>query len=867
MAIAPGTRLGSYEIVALIGAGGMGEVYRARDARLERDVAIKVLPATAADNADRLQRFAQEARATAALNHPHILAVHDIGAENGVHYVVSELLEGESLRSVLERGPLPPRKAIEYAAHVARGLAAAHERHVVHRDLKPDNIFITRDGRAKILDFGLARILHAAEPGDQTMTAGATAGTTPGMVLGTMGYMSPEQVRGLSVDHRSDIFSFGALLYEMVSGKRAFRGATPADTMSAILSADPPEFEGATRNIPPILDRLVRRCLEKSPEERYQSARDLAFNLEALSTMSPGEPGSGTVSAVSAAGAAPAPHSRSSGRTRAALALLVGLAAGGAAGVWRASSTELPPTASYKQLTFRRGAIASARFAPDGQSIVYAAEWEGRPASLFTGRVDGIGERPLSIDGQIEDVSSGGEVALLTNLQRAGNVVRGTLSRMPLAGGAPRAVLDNVGSASWSPDGKQLAIVRAKADGAWQLEFPIGTVLYETRNWIETPRVSADGTRVAFLEHPPVGGDNRGHVSVIASGQKTDVSGDYSVLVGLGWHPNGELWFSGSDTGLLTQLLAVRPGQPVRRVAGIPAAVVLRDLRPDGGVLVETITRKARMLLRTVGESEDRDIGWFDYPLLRDISPDGKYVLFDEEGEGGGAEYSMFMRPTDGGPAVRLADGYAQRFAPDMKHVLATRPGRPGLRIVPIGPGETHEIPRVIADFRPNGPPRWWPDGQSIVQTGSLGGAAPRTYLIDITTGEGRAITPEGVIGWTASADARRLVVTVKGAQQILTLDSGSLTPLRGLAPGDQILRWSADGRALFVSRVLSPRQRDLARLDLSTGRREVIATFGPTDAAGVLAIAAPAVSADGRVFAYRYQQLLSDLFVATGLK
>jgi hypothetical protein len=294
----------------------------------------------------------------------------------------------------------------------------------------------------------------------------------------------------------------------MVSGKHAFRGATPADTMSAILSEDPPEVESVTRNIPPILDRLVRRCLEKSPEERYQSARDLAFNLEALSTTSPGEPGSGSVSGLGVAGAVPVPHSPSSGWTRAALALLVGLAAGGAAGVRRASSTEPPPTPSYKQLTFRRGSIASARFAPDGQSILYAAGWEGRPASLFTGRVDGIGERPLSIDSQVEDVSGSGEVALLTNLQRRGNVIRGTLSRMPLAGGAPRAVLDNVGSASWSPDGKQLAIVRAKAEGGWQLEFPIGTVLYDTPNWIETPRVSPDGTRVAFLEHPAIGGDN-----------------------------------------------------------------------------------------------------------------------------------------------------------------------------------------------------------------------------------------------------------------------------------------------------------------------------------------------------------------------
>jgi hypothetical protein len=870
MALAPGTRLGNYEVIAALGAGGMGEVYRARDSRLGREVAVKVLPGNAARDADRLQRFAQEARATAALNHPNILTVYDIGSENDVQFVVSELLDGETLRTVLERGALPPRKAAEYGAQIARGLAAAHERHIVHRDLKPDNIFITREGRAKILDFGLARILQAADPADRTITAGATAGTTPGMVLGTMGYMSPEQVRGLAADHRSDIFSFGAVLYEMVSGKRAFRGATPADTMSAILSADPPEFETSTRSIPPILDRLVRRCLEKSPEERYQSARDLAFNLEALSTMSPGEPGSGMVGSAAVVGVAPA-RPRSTGWTRAAIALLVGLAAGGAAGVWRAAPARATDPPTYRQLTFRRGLIASARFAPDGQSMMYAAAWEGRPTSLFTGRVDGIGEQPLPIEGQVEDVSSTGEVLLLTKLQQGVSFMTfGTLARMPLGGGAPRPVVESVGSASWGPDGQALAIVRVRftPERRWHLEYPAGTVLYDTPNWIEAPRVSSDGARIAFLEHPPVGGDNRGHVSVVTrSGEKSEVTGEYSMLTGLAWHPNGELWFGGSDSGLLTQLLAVRPGQPVRRVAGLPAAVVLHDVRPDGGVLLGTVTRKSRILVRSPGEPDDRDIGWLDYPLLRDMSADGKFILFDEQGEGGGANYSVFMRPTDGGPAVRLTDGYANSFAPDMTQVLTTRPGRPGLRIVPVGPGEPRELGPVARDFTPAGPVRFWPDGKHVVTSGRVGSGEQRSYLVDLATGAARPITPEKVMGWVASPDTRSLVVTTDAGLRIFSLDTNTIASIKGLAQGDQAIRWSADGRAVFVSRVLSPRLRDLARLDLRTGRRDVIATFGPTDAAGVSTLSAPVVSADGRVFAYRYNQMLSDLFVATGLR
>ena len=872
MTLAPNTRLGAYEILSLIGAGGMGEVYRARDLRLARDVAVKVLPTEAATDSERLSRFAQEARATAALNHPNILAVYDVGAEGSVNYVVSELLEGETLRAMLERGALPPRKAIDYSAQIARGLAAAHERHIVHRDLKPDNIFITREGRPKILDFGLARVLQAVEPDGPTMTR-EPGGTTPGRVLGTMGYMSPEQVRGLAVDHRSDIFSFGAVLYEMLTAKRAFRGATPADTMSAILSGDPPELESGTRPIPPMLDHLLRRCLEKSPDERYQSARDLAFNLESLSTIPTSDPSS-TKALAAAATAASSPARRVPKWALVAIALLAGLIAGGAAMSWRAAWSGSADAASYRQLTFRRGLLTGARFAPDGQSMVYAAAWEGRPSTLFTARIDGIGERSLSIEGLVEDVSSTGEVALLTDIERTDSYeTPGTLARMPLGGGAPRAVVENVGSASWGPDG-QLAIVRFTAEGRCRLEFPVGTVLYDTPNWIEAPRVSPDGTRVAFLEHLAVGSnDNRGHISVVTlSGQKTDITGEYAMLVGLEWHPNGELWFTASDTGMLTKLFAVRPGQQVRLVAGLPTAVVLHDVRPDGAVLLATVSSKARMLLRSAADAEDRDLSWFDYPNLRDMSADGKYILFEEQGEGGGPDYSVFMRQTDGAPAVRLADGYAMVFAPDMRHVLTLRAGRAGRdwRIVPIGPGEPRgysDMPGFVPDFEPRSFPRWWPDGRALALAGRVAGGPPRSYLLNIATKEYRPITPEGIVGTLASPDAKSLVVNAQGELRLFRMDDGGTAPIRGLTDSDQVIRWSGDGRALFVTRRITRYKYELSRVALATGRRDAIATFGPTDTAGVRQVAAPVVSADGRVFAYRYSQILSDLFIATGLE
>src|SRR6266446_2074062 len=284
MTLAAGTRLGRYEIRSKIGEGGMGEVYRARDEKLNRDVAIKVLPATLSQDGDRLRRFEQEAQAAGALNHSNILAVYDVGMHDGSPYIVSELLEGEELREQFKAGPLTQRKALDYAQQITQGLAAAHERGITHRDLKPENLFVTNDGRVKILDFGLAKLTGTSDgTKSQTDVPTRRVNTDPGMVMGTMAYMSPEQLKGQPADHRSDIFSFGAILYEMLSGKRAFRGESMAETMSAILREDPPDLSETNKTVSPALERLVRHCLEKNPEERFHSARDLAFAIENLS--------------------------------------------------------------------------------------------------------------------------------------------------------------------------------------------------------------------------------------------------------------------------------------------------------------------------------------------------------------------------------------------------------------------------------------------------------------------------------------------------------------------------------------------------------------------------------------------------------
>ncbi len=520
MTLAAGSKLGPYEILSAIGAGGMGEVYKAKDPRLGREVAIKVLPASFSQDADRLRRFEQEAKAAGVLNHPNITAVYDIGTHDDAPYVVQELLEGETLRAVLSGGRVPPRKAIDYALQIAHGLSAAHEKGIVHRDLKPENLFVTKDGRLKILDFGLAKLTHQEEGNQATNFPTATAGTEPGVVMGTLGYMSPEQVRGKPADPRSDIFSFGAILYEMLSGKRAFHGDSAADTMSAILREDPPDLSVTNQSISPGLERIVRHCLEKNPEQRFHSAHDVAFALDALSS----------TSATGAGSVAPIPAGGRKRQLLPAAGLALALAAVAIAYFLgrRAESRARPEGASFQQLTFRQQAIFSARFAADGKTIVFSAAPKGNSPELFVVRPEFPDPRPMGVRAvHLLSVSSRGELAVLTGAHYlAHNLFQGTLARMPLEGGAPRDVLENVREADWSPDGADLAVIR-EVNGKDRLEFPVGKVLFETGGYLSDPRFSPKGDRIAFFEHP-WRYDDRGQVAVVdLAGKKTVLTGGY----------------------------------------------------------------------------------------------------------------------------------------------------------------------------------------------------------------------------------------------------------------------------------------------------------------------------------------------------
>jgi serine/threonine protein kinase len=403
MRLTSGTRLGPYEIQSSVGAGGMGEVYRARDTRLDRTVGIKILPAAVSSDPDRLLRFQHEARILSTLNHPNVLAIFDVGEQNDVRYLVSEFLEGQSLREVLAAGALPRHKATVYALEIAKGLAAAHEKAVVHRDLKPDNIFITADDRAKILDFGLAKQTATESATDESPTMTVAAPTTPGTVMGTVGYMSPEQVRGQPVDHRSDIFSFGAVLYEMVSGKRAFSGESSVEAMNAILKEDVAELSASGGPVSPGLDRIIRRCLEKKPERRFQSASDLAFAIEALNA----------TSGISQAVPVTTPPTRTMRIEWVITALVILILSLVAFSLWRYKPRSAAP-ATYTQVAFRPSYIRMARFAPGGV-VVYAASVNGEPMTLFSARTDTLQSQPLNVKADLLGISRSGELAVSLN--------------------------------------------------------------------------------------------------------------------------------------------------------------------------------------------------------------------------------------------------------------------------------------------------------------------------------------------------------------------------------------------------------------------------------------------------------------------
>jgi eukaryotic-like serine/threonine-protein kinase len=860
MPLTPGSRLGPYEILSAIGAGGMGEVYRAKDPRLGREVAIKVLPASFSADADRLRRFEQEAKAAGALNHPNVTAVYDIGSHDGAPYVVQELLEGETLRSVLARGRVSPRRAIDYSLQIVHGLAAAHEKGIVHRDLKPDNIFVTSGGRVKILDFGLAKLTHTEERGQITSLPTASAGTEPGVVLGTLGYMSPEQVRGRPADQRSDIFSFGAILYEMLSGRRAFQGDSAADTMSAILKEDPPDLSVTNQSVPPALERIVRHCLEKSPEQRFHSAHDLGFDLEAVS---------------SASGAAPS-GARGAGSRRRPLraAALVLAALGLLAGVFwtgrRSTRADRDSPASEmirNRITFRRGNLLVARFTADAKTVVYAASWGGQPTEIYLTRFGSPETRPLGFPGaSLLAVSSGGELAILLKKGYLfGAAGSGTLARVPLAGGAPRHVAEDVLAADWLPDGEGLAVIR-QVGGKNVVEFPLGKAVYSTPNTLSDLRMAPDGTRVALVEAD----QSREWIDIIdRAGHRKELVKGFIYVDTIAWHPSGqEVWLDGVSERARLGIHAAGVDGQTRLIVPALDQQVIHDIARDGSILVEREISTREVAGAFPGDREERALTWLGQSHLAALSSDGKTLLFWESGEAGGPVGSVYLRSTDGTPAARLGGGQGNALSMDGKWALILVPSTSGNGLVLLPTGAGAPRPIVTRGLSIFGGAFLPPDDKRLLIAAAEPGQGMRGYVMDLPDGKPRAFTTELINGGALSPDGNYAAFTGADRRPVIyPIAGGAPRPIAGLEPDDVPIQWSADGGHIFAAHYgLAP--LPVYRVDLKTGKRETWKQLAPADRTGFIRIDNVIVTRDGASYVYSFTRVgASDLFLVQGLK
>jgi eukaryotic-like serine/threonine-protein kinase len=856
LALAPGTLLGPYEIASPLGAGGMGEVYRARDSRLGRDAAIKVLPATLASDAERLRRFEREARAASSLNHPAIVTIYEIGKADGVTYLAMELVDGVTLRELLAEGPLPVRRLISVSAQIADGLAKAHGAGIVHRDLKPENLMVTKDGFVKILDFGLAK-MAAAEPeeGQQTAAATVSAATEPGVVMGTVAYMSPEQARGGALDFRSDQFALGSVLYEMATGRRAFAGETRPEVLTAIIREEPEPVAVVSPKIPAPVRWIIERCLAKGPGDRYASTEDLARDLRSA------EAHLSELTGVSGAGspATPAPTRRPLRLAAIALAAVIL----GVAGAWLVARRSVRNAAvpSFVRVTFQRGNIFHGRFAPDGQTVLYSASLEGSPAEIYSTRVDGTESRPLGLKkADLLAVSGSGELLVLVGsdtLKSPGGA--GTLARVPLSGGAPRDLVEKVHAADWLAGGA-VAVQRHIDIDHDELQIPAGTRRLDYNG--SAPRSSRDGRLVAIARRTAAGGE----VVVLDDAGKLLWSAPADTLQ-VAWHPSGEVWYS-RDVGSEPGLYAVSRGgktKPVLRASGW----VLHDIAPDGRLLLERAIARQSLRVRLAGDAKERELSWLDGSTLVGVSTERGALLFSETYEAGTRAGGVYLRALDGSPAVRLADGTAAAFSEDGRSALVRSVGSPArYSIVPSSAGQP-----VALDL----------GGANLVAATFLPGSEPRllaTIGESGDRGEVAIITTKGVrkLGISPGFTDGAVVVSPDGGSfayrtgireiAVCPLEEPSCRKIT--LPGDEApIQWSADGRFLYLRAfgiAIIPVQ--VTRYEIATGAVSDWRTLGPEDATDFIAVGGVFVSRDGKSYAYDAQAILdSSLFVVDGLR
>jgi|GEM_PF-137512 len=858
--LSAGHEVGPYIIRRFIARGGSGSVYLATDSRLDRPVALKFLRQDYA--VDGSGRFGREVRAASSVSHENIAHIYGAGTFESTNYIAMEYVEGTSLREIIDRGSIPFSDAISIASQTARALAAAHAGGVVHRDIKPENLIVRDDGVVKVLDFGLAKLGHGRLA--PSTTEALSFRTPPGLVLGTVRYMSPEQVRGTETDERTDIWSLGVVIFEMLNGERPFDAETDADTLTAILGSDIKFRSDVWERIPPMAVGIIRRCLAKYPKDRFQSAADLAFALDSMGA---------EAARVDRECSPPMQNlAQSTSRLPLHLILPILLAAGcvlGITGIFFSGSFnpwwQAVPSPVYKQLTFQRGTVWNARFSGRSDSVLYSATWGGEELAIFELRLSDGESRRLGLPNtKLLSVSSRNEAAVLENERHLHQFIhRGRLGRIGVEGEVLREMTSSVQEADWAPDGETLAVVRSADGGGNKLEFPTGRVLFKTSGRLSSPRVAPDGSRIAYVEHERHwDGPNR--LAVIDShGRRTVLLDGWADLGGVAWKGD-EVWFTGSRNGEKHALYAIKPGGRDRLVTSSPDSLYLHDIASDGRVLLSRELIWSEMHTDDLGGGH-RELFSTRHAALADYSRDGSMILFTAFGAADESTPFAFIQTMDGSSAKKIGKGRALALSPDGQSIAVKANGEEALTILSADTGETISLRH--SGIEQIDQAAWLPDGSSLLFIGNEIGRPGRTFLADKAGRDAKPVTPEGLAGTVVSPDGRFMFArNVSGEARIVSLDGQEETVVNGLQEGEEVVRWHPDGGALLIYNPMSLPIR-IWRLEPQSGRREIFHEIRPTSLAGVLGRVIVLASADAKSFVYGLPRRFSDLYLVEGLK
>jgi hypothetical protein len=855
----PGKTISHYRIVSRLGEGGAA--YKAEDRRSGLTVLFRFLPEEFSTDPQASAQFVQMADSVAALSHRHVGELYELGVWEGRHFCVTEFPDGETLAQRIAGHPVVFRELLDLAVQISDALEAAHSAGLIHGDLQPAKIYVTRQGNARLADFGVAGWLPE----------GAAAG----------GYQAPEQLRGERPDAPCDLFSLGAILYEMATGQPPFSGPDPGAIRRAILEQDVPPASQANPDLPVRFDDIVSKALEKDRDLRYQGAAEMRTDLRRLrrdwdsdrvaatraalvdaaslqaKAMASGLPG--------AAETAAPPRSKLGMGLGFVLALVLGAAAG-VVGLRYLRHLAPQPVTAFHPLTFRQGRIESARFGAKGGTIFYTAAWDGaapRVFSVSTGSPESVPLAPR--DAKILSVSHSNELAILEDVHPAGDGrTEGNLVNMALDGVAGQPILKNVENADWSPAGKSIAVVR-RVDGKDRLEYPIGKVLEQTAGWIGDPRFLSDGASIAFVEHPAPGSD-AGSVDVVSiAGEKKVLSAGWSSVRGLAWSPTGkEIWFTAARQGV-RRLYAVNLVGKTRQLAASAGSLRLEDVAADGRALLAREDSRWQMAEVTPGQANEQDLSWLSGSELRDVSADGKTILFNEMGPAGGTEESIYVRGTDSLPATRLGAGRALAISPDGKFALAATIGaRSHLMLLPIGAGARVDLPAAAVTHVWAA---WLPGGKRFVFLGRQPGQRLQLFVEDVTRHEPQAISPPGLGPSAALSTNGQLVAAIgpDGKGYLYPVDGGRVVMVHGLTSDDTIVGWTRYGNGLYVAEGALPVK--VFRLSLVSGAKTPLYQLAPASPAGVVRLRTIRVTPDGRLCVFSYCRTLSHLYLAEGLR